>query len=392
MIVSRVRSSVRDGRAELSAEVRFDARPGRPHPVWFRFEEALGAPPERGDPFLTGLVLPCMMLGEDLRIDAPVSAELIAAIETRTIPLVHGWHPHFGRPRIEAAECVASSAAPAPGVAVCFSTGIDSCYSLEKHHERVTHLLSLRGYDRTVDSDAPWAILCARSAEVARELGARFVPVETNLRNVARSRARRIGLRTGRWQPHFYLEVSHGSFLVAVAQCLTAVLGELVIGSSFIEEASGPWGSHPELDPSWSTRALRVRHDGGEADRIGKIRHLAATSPKWLRAVSVCHSRHRSDLGNCARCPKCLLTLAGMRIAGASDLAESFAEPLSLGRLAELRLAEVDRLRFEWTAAAAAAAGDRELARALRAGLRRSFGWRRWLAAASARVGLHRTA
>jgi hypothetical protein len=130
MIVSDIQSAPTDEGFELSARVTLERDAGENQRVWFRFADP-GAPiPATGDPFLVGFVTPCMMLGEDLSIDGPVSPELLATVEAKTIPIVLGWRPVFARTAIRCAEPAEHRGNDAArGVGACFSGGVDSNYS-----------------------------------------------------------------------------------------------------------------------------------------------------------------------------------------------------------------------------------------------------------------------
>ena len=65
-----------------------------------------------------------------------------------------------------------------------------------------------------------------------------------------------------------------------------------------------PYGSHPQLDPLWSSSALEIRLTGGQWERHEK---LAAVADELLvqRYLRVCWHNHGD---NCTRCEKCLRT------------------------------------------------------------------------------------
>jgi hypothetical protein len=380
VIVSDIQSAPTDEGFELSARVTLERDAGEDQRVWFRFADPEAPIPAVGDPFLVGLVIPCMMLGEDLTIDGPVSPELVAAVEAKTIPIVLGWRPAFERAAIRCADSYEHREADAArGVGSCFSGGVDSHYSLEKNVDRITHLITIAGFDRALDAPIPWQNTLDRARAISRELEKSLLVVSTNLGSFGGVRCLAAAKRLGRKPRNFYLGVYHGSVLVAVGVGLQGVLRRLIVPSSNPHGHMIPWGSHPELDASWSTRALAIDHDGAEADRVEKVKWLAQRRPECIRTLAVCHDADRQTPQNCGRCEKCLRILMVLRAWGLSHLAESFAEPLDLGRVELIEIPEGVEVTYEKARCMAEAADDRALVAALDAVFGRRFSWRRTL-------------
>jgi hypothetical protein len=384
MIASDIRSSATDEGVELSARVELERDAGEAQRVWFRFADPESPIPAVGDPFLVGLAIPCMMLGEDLTIDGPVSPELVATVETKTIPLVLGWRPAFARPAIRCSECSEAVETDAGrGVGACFSGGVDSHYSLEKNLDRISHLVTIAGFDRALAAPIPWQNTLDCAHAISRELEKSLAVVSTNLGKFGGVRCVALARRLGRKPRNFYLGNYFGSVLVAVGVGLRGVLRQLIVPSSQSYEHLIPWGSHPDLDASWSTRALAIDHDGIEVDRIGKVKRLAQWRPERLRTLAVCHDAGRPTARNCGRCEKCLRNLMVFRVCGLSHLADSFAEPLDLRRVERIRLTERKVPIYQALRRTAEAAGDRALVAALDAVFGQRFSWRRALDRAS---------
>ena len=380
MIVSDIRTVPTDEGFELSARVRLERDAGEDQRVWFRFADPEAPIPAFGDPFLVGLVIPCMMLREGLTIDGPVSPELVAAVEAKTVPIVLGWRPAFARAAIRCAEPYERRETDAArGVGACFSGGVDSHYSLEKNADRITHLITIDGFDRSLGAPIPWQNVLDRARAISRELEKSLVVVSTNLPEAGCGPCVALAKQLGRKPRNFYLGDYHGSVLVAVGVGLQGVLQRLIVPASRPYGDLAPWGSHPELDASWSTRALAIDHDGAEADRIGKMQWLAQWQPERLRTLAVCHDAGRQTPQNCGRCEKCLRILMVLRVLGLAHLAESFAEPLDLGRVERIEIPEAVNATYEKLYRMAEAADDRALVAALDVVLGRRFSWRRTL-------------
>ena len=319
MRVSDIRVASSADACELRGWVESDASPDEtdwfaPFPLWWRFP-AWSAPflsDRNGDPFLAALLLPAMRLGERLRLDAPVSARLVAATP-RIQEIYEGFDPRARWVLVEAA--VRTEPLPTDGsvgrVGLFFSMGVDSWYSLLKNQcdhpddaDTITHLISLHGIDVDHDgwSEAFPPVLLAGFERVARETGKTLTPVITNVRKV--------GARLAPWT------MLHGGGLASVALALGVGLRQALIASSASYDAIYPWGTHPLLDPLWSRDGLTVVHDGCEADLAVKMA-IVAQPPLVMETLRVCPGFGYGY--NCGRCMKCMRTMVALLQAGALD-------------------------------------------------------------------------
>ncbi|MGH3147882.1 MAG: hypothetical protein ACRDTR_18995, partial [Rubrobacter sp.] len=98
-----------------------------------------------------------------------------------------------------------------------------------------------------------------------------------------------------------------------------------------------PRGTHPMLDPLWSTELTTIVHDGCEMTRVEKVAYISEheTAMKWLR---VCF-RNPDGAYNCGRCKKCLYTMIALRIAGALERCETLPSDLDPEEISNLHLA-----------------------------------------------------
>jgi hypothetical protein len=119
--------------------------------------------------------------------------------------------------------------------------------------------------------------------------------------------------------------IAHGGGLASIALTMGDHLAQVLIPSSFHVGALRPWGSHPLLDPLWSTERTAFVHDGATASRTDKLRYLAG-HPVALAKLKVCHEADTT--ANCGRCSKCVRTMIGLRVAGVSADRAPFEEPL----------------------------------------------------------------
>jgi len=265
---------------------------------------ALGNVPERADAFLAVSLLPAMYNGRPLDLTnlPPVSAGLLANIE-RVQEIWSCWNPYLQRVPILARE----EATPSEGGAITFfSGGVDAVHSVLHLGARAGRLVMINGFDFSMD-DAAFASVCKRLGKLADRLGHELLTIETNWQSMTR---------------HHQISrvTSHGTCLAALAHLLHPA--EAHIASSFSWAALFPWGSHPLLDPQWSSDSVRISHVGCDSPRVEKIA-LIAQQPDLLKLLWVCSE---APVANCGRCPKCLRTRAMLSILAADTSAFPPAE------------------------------------------------------------------
>jgi hypothetical protein len=216
-----------------------------------------------------------------------------------------------------------------PGVGVFFSGGVDSFFTTLKHEPTVSHLVFVRGFD-IFDADSARAMAALDSARsAADELGKELIDVTTNLRDFTEAFAR--------WG------LAHGPGLATIALALQSQVGRMLIPSSGTYADLIPWGSHPLLDPLWSTETLEVVHDGCESSRMAKVESVAS-SRIALRHLRVCNRQEAAY--NCEVCEKCTRTMVSLRLAGALDRCPTFSHQLDLRRVARHVLESEDTRVF----------------------------------------------
>lgn len=348
LAAERVRLEETADGAVLSCRLR--GIPGLPEAVWFRFPGALvPALSARGDPFLAALLLLAMRQGGRLIVEGPVSPALLRAVPA-IADLFLDWQDQVGEPL--APVTVDAPAAPGPGrgagAAAFFSCGVDSFYTVLRNlgrypagdARRVGDLLLVHGFDISLERGADFEAVRRSAAAVAEALGLRLVPITTNVRAVLRS------LDWG---------FAHGPALAAVGLALAGACHTVYIPATDFLLEMIPWGSHPALDPLWSTEAVEFVHDGAEVRRADKIRALAA-SPLALRHLRVCW-QPAGGAGNCGRCEKCLQTMVDLELAGALAAAEGFPGAVDAEAVARLIIPRLDSYYWFYTLRVARAQG-----------------------------------
>ena len=306
--------------ARLCGRVVWNNAALSPERVEFLYEgipaEAITGGPEA---LLASMVLPAMAVGEDVRMDVPVSPRLLAGLE-KIIRINAEWHHklHAVRVRVPSRE-----ETPATGgeVASVFSGGLDSFYTiLRARDDPITLLFTVVGFDLRFENRAFAPSIVSRLRAAADALGRRLVLVDSN--------AYEIG--------HKYLVHAehHGAFLAAVALGLCGVRRCYVPSSWTLWRSLPPSGSHPATDHLWSTERLEFVHDAAEMSRVEKGLAVGG-DPILLDHLRVCV--RRPDLYNCGRCAKCVATALNLEVAGTLERCATLG-PVTAGLIGRTRM------------------------------------------------------
>lgn len=317
------------------------------HQVSFTIE---GSPVYEGiEPFLCLALLPAMAERLPIKLERPVSPQLLSNLAT-VQGIFQTWDSQLHRVPI---YVPANMAAPARlagkikagtsaflgklskpgrvnqnGVACLFSGGVDSFYTLLKHLDEIDSLVFVSaGFDiyPHPDNREFRRTICQRLRQVARQLSKEFIEVEADLQDFSDNYVS--------WG--FY----HGAAMAALAQLLANRFSKVYFASSYSYDDLVPWGSHPVLDHLWSTEKVEIVHDGGEFIRLRKTGAIA-TSQIALDNLRVCLNYGQNRAYNCGECEKCIRTMVTLRVEGALERCPVFARPLDLAALAVMPIPE----------------------------------------------------
>ncbi len=306
--------------------------------------------------WLAASLFPAMKLGETLRLEGLLDNQLLQGA-SRLQDIFHVWYPDLRKVSIES-RLSDSSKKERPiathAVGCFFSGGVDSFYSILKHKEEITHLLFIHGFDIRLDDQKIYQASLKAVHEVAEALGKEVIEIRTNLRD--------FGDRYVKWGEHYF-----GAALASTALLLSCQLKKVYLPSSHTYEHLHPWGSHPLLDPLWSTETMEIVHDGCEASRIEKIAQIASYD-MVRKSLRVCWLNWDRAY-NCGRCEKCLRTMTSLRALGVSDM-PTFNRALDLSLVSRLDGSNpTTRIFIQENLKAAEESNDVSLAKALRKAL-----------------------
>ena len=242
-----------------------------------------------GDIWLPAVLPLAMSRGEKIVLRDPISDQRREAAE-RVQDIFVSWYPKkLSRVAIQAPPSntprprrLRLRRKPDPRVAAtCFTGGVDSFYTLLTNPD-VGAIVYGHGLDIPLKHRATAGRrVDAELQRVAQESGIDYFRARTNLREVF-----------GKQVSWGFL--THGSVLASIGLVLSPVIESLRIPSTHLIGTDIAWGSHPSLDPLWSTDRLTVIHDGADASRVDKTRRLA-DEPLAQRHLRVCFLRSGSS-------------------------------------------------------------------------------------------------
>jgi hypothetical protein len=271
---------------------------------------------------------PAVELGAKLEVDGRVDPLLLSRVG-EIADLFSSWWPACKLHGIRAATESETSAQRNSNVGLFFSGGVDSAFSLVTERQRITNLVTLLGADVPIDDPVATAFVEKQCHDAARAVGMEPIVIETNAKTV--------------FQPFARWGEMHGSVLTAIGHMLTQHMGQVLIASSGNETIwNVPWGSHPRLDPLYSSRLVQFEHHGF-VTRFDKIARVAADD-FLLAQLRVCNQSHI----NCGSCAKCTYVLRSLDLINSQQRAKSFTARLEqrgqLKVLDDSYLTEIERL------------------------------------------------
>jgi len=327
MIIANLCRHDRDGLARISADVRWETTDQPDRTVYVEtlpaFADALTL---NADAFLVGCLVPAMFYQEHrIRVDGAVCPFLLEGLDT-AMALLRLWSgDRLGAPAIEA-DCRPGPAFPARSAraGLFLSGGIDSLAALRTnrlrypidHPAAVQDGLLVHGFDigGVMARGAKHHVFdraLEHMAVVAEDAAVTLIPVYTNFRHLCDLR-------------ELWLNSFFGAVLAAVGHAFVRRLDRVYIGSSYNLPHLHPCGSHPLLDPEYSSIDLAVRHKDAAMSRLDKHRVVAGW-PAAFDHFRVCLANVPDRL-NCGVCEKCTRTRTELVALGLLDQTRAFVE------------------------------------------------------------------
>ena len=220
------------------------------------------------------------------------------------------------------------------GVAMFFSGGVDSFYTLKKNINEIDSIIFVKGFDIPLENEALLDSVEASIKQVALHYNKKLEIVKTNLRNFSNIYAL--------WGYHY-----HGAALAAVGHLLAHKYKQIFISSTHTYQDVFPWGSSPLLDHLFSSELVRFVHDGSEASRFEKTKFIS-NDDFAINRIVVCHERidMQTDEKNCSKCEKCLRTMIALEASGVLNETNNFKHEIELSRLKALNIEDENTISF----------------------------------------------
>lgn len=373
---------VAEGRVRIAAEVVWEDSGQAPQTLFFeapeRFADDLVA---SIDAFAVAALPAAVWCGERrLRIAGALSPRLASGLE-RAMDTWSAWYPRCRTVSLESDGLAPGRPGGRAATTAFFSGGVDSFAllrgNLERHRpgdpERIRDLIVLfgtNGFEFESGRPVPvrlaaYRAMLARLAPLARSEELELVPVHCN----------------ARWlMPEYqgWASVGFAAMICSAAHALWPRHHRVLLASSGVGADDARDGSHPDVDPLFSSEAVEIRVGDHGVERFEKTRRLVGWEPA-AGNVQPCWQRSRRISGgrlNCGRCEKCLRTMLALVALDAlpdfpafveQDVRPRWVERVVIPRALKLEL-------FEQLIDPLARAGRHDLVRAIR---RRSRRFRR---------------
>ena len=296
-------------------------------PFEMRFERLGSSEPLADDlhPFLLGAIVPAWRGGERrVRVEGSVCPRLRDGLRAATGLLSRWFAPDRETPAIEAAGGFHPYRHRTDRAALFLTAGVDSLHLLHRNRANFPpdHPGSFRdavyamrlAFLETVPSDRA-VNLARRQSEaisaVCRATGLEAVTVDSNFRTI----------ESDVWLAGKH---DHAALLAAIAHAVAPRAGAVSLAASFDVPALSGWGTHPLLDPLYSSSGVEIRGEGFGPTRLEKVAAIARW-PVARENLIVCFEGPLPEgLLNCGRCEKCLRTMTAFLAVGALDDCPAF--------------------------------------------------------------------
>jgi hypothetical protein len=271
--------------------------------------------------FLALALLPAMKkrIGT-IEVDGTVSQQFLEGME-KFQQVFRSWKPNYGHIGFQNLQKQPRTRSQPGKRGVFFSGGVDSYYSFLTHFEEISALIHLDGFYIPLGEQSFRKRTVENCRYIGQQFGKQAIILETNARQFVES--------------FVTLSYSHGSLLGSAGLLFMPEYERLYIAGAGLPTDRDPFGSHPDLDPNWSTEILEFIHEN-EVDKIDKCR-LIGQFETALETLQVCLRFPEKGL-NCGGCEKCLRSQVYLRVAGVADQCTAFPGPLDLKLLGQLKV------------------------------------------------------
>lgn len=254
-----------------------------------------------------------MGVASSLELADAVSPALLKGSESIQ-DVLSSWSQILQRVALRPGALPAADAADPRGTAAFFTCGVDSFYTVLTRSEEIDALVFAHGLDLPRD-DPKRELVSATIQGAAAELGLPAIELETDVR-AAFSDA------TCDWE-----RIYTSAALATIGHLLASRFERVLIPATHSYRDLHPTGSHPLLDPLYSSDRVRIEHVDA-VPRVKKLERLV-DSELAMSSLRVCFQPNVETL-NCGRCAKCVRTMTGLRVIGAAGRCATLPAEFSL--------------------------------------------------------------
>ena len=277
------------------------------------------------DAFLVGALLPALHLGEKrIFVEGEICPFLKEGVNTAMHIFSHWTRGRLHPVPVEAGVRSFEKSPQAFRTGMVMSGGMDSLCALrlnrlhypEDHPAYIRDAFFLHGFD--IGGVKKYGMKyhvfdrgVKAISKITDDAGAELIPVYTNIRHLCDEREL--------WLNYFF-----GAVLGAMAHAFAGRIHMMMIASSYDIANLHACGSHPLLDPEYSSFGVRIRHRDYELARLEKIKVVSGWDAAFQN-FRVCLANVPDKL-NCGVCEKCVRTMTELTALGLLDKTLAFEQ------------------------------------------------------------------
>jgi hypothetical protein len=178
------------------------------------------------------------------------------------------------------------------------------------------HGFDMGGYESLEKNMENFELAVASLSEMAKTAKVTLIPVYTNMRYLEGENLHPYDkqLTSMGFHGQMFTMASHGAVMAGIGHGFSRRVTTILFASTASIFELSPLGSHPLLDPNYSSSEICIQHDGARFERIEKV-GLIAEWDAALRTLRICGSYFRPpDMINCGKCEKCLRTMTELLV------------------------------------------------------------------------------
>lgn len=257
--------------------------------------------PAAADAALASCLMPAMLLGQKLHIDASfsISRALVTNLN-KFQQIFSGWFDDLKLVELDIPEpYLLDTPVVSSGSAVFYSGGVDASYSFFELQHDIDYLIFCLGLDIRLQETERCEKALNAAKQFALHYGKHLIVMETNFRAAFPE-----------------LSAKRCQIVLLISYSLALGLNRLYVPASHDVFELEPFITHPLTDPLLTNGITEVIHHG-MVSRVRKTIAIARSS-QALTFLRVCNA---SDQFNCGECEKCLRTMATLAAIGKQSAA-----------------------------------------------------------------------